>query len=192
MLLIFVWLLSYCHASDNKQEERYRFKFNLELTYNIHQISTKASDSTETAESSVSFLATEFGMDYFASKSLAITAQFVLPMMVSIDAELSGYDIGARYYFRRPGAESEAKLLGSMIESSPGWAPFIYGGFSGRTYQFSNSNISFQGIEAGGGFDYHLQGHYFVRSGISYQYLQNTSKRSLTGVVGGMSLGRSF
>lgn len=179
-------------AESGSAKERRRFNVFGDLTYNSNSIKTKETTSTLSATTTSTFTAAEFGADYFIHPRFAVTAQMLFTLTTSIDAEINGYDVGMRWYPFNKGYQTDVELLGSKIESTPGIASFFYGGFSNRDYQFGNSNISFQGIEAGAGVDYHFQHHYFIRGSLNYQMLSNTSSRTLSGFAAGFGIGYSF
>jgi hypothetical protein len=181
------------HASDKKMDHTERRKYNLflDLTYNSSSIKGTGTTTSSTTTSS-QIVAAEFGGDYFLIPKLALTAEMLLTLVSSINAGIKGYDLGARYYPYRSGHEHEANLLSSLVESTPGFAPFIYSGFSVRQFSFANSDITFQGYELGVGADFHFEHEYFLRSGINYQSLQNSSARIFTGLVTSLAFGYSF
>ena len=185
-------LLNDASADSGAAKERRRFNLTADLTYSSNSIVTKNTGSTLGASTSSTFSAVEIGADYFFHPRFAATAQMLFTLTSSIDSEIKGYDVGVRYYPFKPGYQSEVELLGSKIESTPGWVSFLYGGFSNRDYQFSNSSISFQGAEFGGGFEYHFEQHFFLRGGANYQMLQNTTSRTLSGFVASVGLGYAF
>lgn len=185
-------LLNPALGESGNAKERRRFNVIADFTYNSNSIVTKDTTLTDSASTTSTFTAVEIGGDYFLTPRLAITAQMLFVLTASVDAEIKGFDIGGRYYLFKSGHQTEAQLLGSKIETTPGWASFVYGGLASRDYQFSNTSISFQGLEGGGGIDYHFTHHYFFRGSLNYQMLQNTSSRTLTGFAGAIGVGYSF
>lgn len=191
-LTVITSLLSSAHANSGTHTERRRFNVTVDLTYNSNSIATQKSSSTSSASTTSSFTALELGGDFFFLPKMVVSAQMLFTLSSSIDAEISGFDLGLRYYPNKKGYQSEAELLGSKISSTPGWTNFFYGGFSNRSYQFGSTNISFQGLEVGAGIDYHFEHNYFFRAGLNYQRLQNTTTRALSGFAGSIGLGLSF
>lgn len=185
-------LLNQAQADSGAAKERRRFNLTADLTYNSNTVKTNATASSVAATASSTFTAVEVGVDYFFHPRFAATAQMLFTLTSSINSEIKGFDIGARYYPFTKGYQTEAELLGSKIESTPGWASFLYGGFSNRDFQFSNSSISFQGPEAGVGVDYHFEQRFFLRGGLNYQMLQNTTSRTLNGFVASLGMGYAF
>lgn len=179
-------------AESGKQVERKRFNVFTDLSFNSNTVDTKETDSTNEASTAVSFTAIEIGGDYFLTPKLAVSAQFLIKLQSSVDTGIKGFDVGARYYPFNPGHSSDLELLNSKIETSPGITTFVYGGFSNREYQLTSSNISFSGLEVGGGLDYHLNQRSFIRGSANYQMLQNTSSRSLSGFNASIGYGYSF
>jgi len=173
-------------------KQRRRFNVTADLTYTSSTIETKESASTLSASTSSTFSALELGADYFFHPKFAVTAQMLFTLTASTDSEIKGFDVGVRYYPKNSGFQSEVELLGSKIETTPGWAGYLYGGFSSRDFQFGNTSISFLGPEAGGGVDYHFAQHVFLRGGLNYQFLRNTTSRTYNGFVGSLGLGYSF
>lgn len=185
-------LLSEALADSTLAKQRRRFNVTADLTYTSSSIETKDTASTLSASTSSTFSALEIGGDYFFHPKFAATAQMLFTLTTSIDSEIKGFDVGVRYYPWNQGFQSEVELLGSRIETTPGYAVFLYGGFSGRDYQFGNTSISFQGPEAGAGMDFHFSQHVFFRGALNYQFLRNTTSRTFNGPVGSVGMGYSF
>lgn len=185
-------LLSQAYGESGKQVERRRFNVLADLSFNSSSIDTEKTDNTDEASTSVTFTAIEVGGDYFFHPQFAATAQLLLKLQSSIDAGIKGFDLGTRYYPFNKGHKSDIQLLNSKIETTPGIASFLYVGFSNRDYQLTNANISFSGIEVGGGADFHLTQHSFIRGSLNYQMLQNTSSRTLSGFNAAIGYGYSF
>jgi hypothetical protein len=193
-ILLLAWIFVCPLDGHSKPQLQQRRRFNLVagMSHNTSFIQTKKSATTSSAKTSSTFEAFGIGGDYFVSDHVALTGQMLLSFISSADAGIKGYDLGLRYYFLKSGHESEATILGTTIESTPGWTPFLHAAFAGRDYQFSTTSISFQGLEAGGGIDFHYKQHSFIRGSFDYLSLQNTSTRNFTGFSAGISLGFSF
>ena len=193
-ILLLAWIIVCPPDVYSKSEVKERRRFNLVagISHNSSSIQTKETSTTSSAKASSTFEAFEIGGDYFLSDRFALTGQMLLSFISSADAGVKGYDLGLRYYFLKNGHESEATILGSVIESVPGWTPFLHAAFAGRDYQFSTTSISFQGLEAGGGVDFHYKQHSFIRGSFDYLSLQNTTTRNFTGFSAGIALGFSF
>jgi hypothetical protein len=185
-------LLNSALAETGVKKERRRFNVFADLSYNSSSIDTKETDSTNKASTSASFSALEIGGDYFFHPRFAVTAQMLFKIQSSIEAGIKGFDAGVRYFPLNRGYKSEVQLLNSKIETTPGVSAFLYGGFSNREYQFSNSIVSFSGLEAGGGADLHLNQRSFIRFSLNYQMLQNNTTRSLSGLNAAIGYGYSF
>lgn len=178
-------------AGDEIQTRR---KFNLFAGLSLAQnkIKTNESSFTSQANNSSTSISTDIGFDYFLISSLAVTGLATMAISSSLNSEIYGFDLGVRYYPFNKGYKSEVKILESTIESSPGLAPFVLLGYSNRNYQFSNSNVTFQGADLGIGADYHLSHQYFLRGAVHYQKLKNTSNRDYNGLTMAIALGMSF
>jgi hypothetical protein len=193
ILLVVPLLLNTAWAGEaGLYKERRRINFFADFTYNSNSIKTQQSSSTLSASTTSTFTAAELGVDYFFHQKIAASAQVLFVLTSDINAEITGFDAGLRYYPWSKGYQSEITLLDSKVETIPGWSSFIYGGFSSRNLQFNNTSLSFQGIEIGPGIDYHFKQRYFVRGGLNYQRLQNTTSRSLNGFVAGLAVGYAF
>jgi hypothetical protein len=192
ILILSLWLSFSAQAETGHQKERRRFNLFAELNYNTNSIKTKATNSTLDASTTSTIISSKLGGDFFFTRDIALTASLLFPLSTSIDAEITGFDFGGRYFPFSNGYQIEAELLDSSIESAPGGAIFFYGGFSNRTYQFSNTSLTFQGVELGTGYDLHFNQNYFFRGQLNLQQLKNTSSRTMTGLAAGFSLGFSF
>jgi hypothetical protein len=191
--LLFLLLLSNVRANETGlYKERRRINFFADFTYNSSTIKTEQSGSTLSATTSSTFTSAELGVDYFFKPQWAATAQALFALTTDIDAEITGFDMGLRYYPFKKGHQSEITLLKGSLETAPGWTSFMHVGFVSRSYQFSNSSLSFQGLEAGGGMDFHFTQRYFIRGSADYQMLQNTRTRTLNGIILGMAVGYAF
>jgi hypothetical protein len=179
-------------AFANESADRKRINVFIDLSQNSTTITTKSSVATVAASSATSYLTAEVGLDYFFHSNYALTLQLLFPLMTSVDAQIAGHDIGFKYFFKKPGHQSEVKLKKSELESTPGWTSFIYGGYSSREFQFNNYSVLFQGLELGGGIDFHFKQHYFLRGTLTYQLLNNSSIRSLDGYTAALGMGYSF
>ena len=190
LLVTLVWPHRVFSKSDMVQRRRYNLI--AALSYNLNSVQTKSTATTSSAKTNTTFQALEFGGDYFFTHRLAVTGQMLFSVRASVDAAIKGYDLGFRYYVLKMGHETEASILGSKIETTPGWTPFLHTGFAARNYDFSNSSLSFQGYEAGGGIDYHYRQRRFIRGSLDYQSLQNTSARQLSGYSAALAFGFSL
>lgn len=190
LLITLVWPHRVFAKSDMAQRRRYNLIAS--LSHNFNTVETKSTDNTSSANTNTNFQALEFGGDYFLTHRLALTGQMLFSFKTSVDAAIKGYGLGFRYYIFKMGHETEANILGSKIETTPGWTPFVHTGFAARDYDFSNSSLSFQGYEAGGGVDYHYKQHHFIRGSLDYQSMQNTSARQLSGFAAAFAFGFSL
>jgi len=189
-LLTLVWPHRVFAKFDMVQRRRYHLI--TALSYNFNSVQTKSTATTSNAKTNTTFQALEFGGDYFLAHRLAVTGQMLFSLSSSVDAAIKGYDLGFRYYIFKMGHETEANILGTKIETTPGWTPFLHTGFAARDYDFSNSSLSFQGFEAGSGVDYHYKQHRFIRGSLDYQSLKNTSARQLSGFSAALAFGLSL
>ena len=190
VMIICAWPPERTFAEDKSQgNDRKKTNIVSELTYNSSDIKTKQTTSSTASNLQVSTIALELGGDYFLTPYLALTGSLQLTLYASTDAEMKGVEAGLRYYPWQAGSKSETTLGASVLETSPGLSYFIHGGYVGKDYQFSSTSLFFQGMEAGGGFDYHLSQVTFWRLNVDYQMLQNTSARSQNGFAVGVAYG---
>lgn len=163
------------------------FSASFEVAQTQGKVDTKKTSSTEKASLDFSTTSFEVGVDYFHRPALAYYGQVLLPLQSNIDANMTGVDLGARYYLGALGRKTEVKIDEVKFSSLPTQGLFLSAGFASRNLSLSDRTLNFLGAEAGAGYDHHLSSTFSVRGSVSGQYLKNASTRTMSG--GTFSLG---
>ncbi len=145
-------------------------------------VQTKSSESTDSATLSFVSTSLELGGDYFLLPNLSLYTQFILPLQSSIDANMTGIDIGGRYFISGLGKKTDVKNSNIEFKSLPARGTHIFGGFSSRNFGLSDRSLTFLGAEAGVGYDHYLSSNWALRLDLSVQYHQNASSRTMNSI----------
>lgn len=168
-----------CFASD--------FSASFEFAQTQGKVDTKETSTTEEATLDFSTTSLEVGVDFFHRPALAYYAQVILPLQSDIDANMTGLDLGARFYVGSLGRKTKVKIDDVQISSLPTQGAFFFGGFSSRNLSLSDRTLNFLGGELGLGYDHHFSSRLALRAGVTGQYLKNASTRTMS--AGSFSLG---
>ena len=172
--------------------DRNKYSISSSSHFQSFKISSEASSNTVEASSDISIMAQSFSLNFFLNEKIALVSSYFVALILDIDAEVQGFDVGFQYYFLNNGTSKEVSFSGSYIETTPGFSPYLYLGASTRDYQFSNFSLRFQGISAAIGMDYHFMDDYFVRASGSFDYLLNNNVRTAQSLGASLGLGYKF
>ncbi len=93
---------------------------------NIYSNLSVNSMDLSTNNSALTIVAPETGGEIFLNEKWSMSASYFFSVSVDFDSEISGLDMGTRYYYLKPGYKHQASILNSSIETSPDFSPFIY------------------------------------------------------------------
>jgi hypothetical protein len=196
-LSLFIFLFcSQVLAADNKtflfNEERNKFHVMTTAQAHTTNISSVASATSVENDSEFSIIAQTITGEYFLNDTFSVVGGYYFALVLDIDAEINGFDIGFQYYPFSNGTSKDISFMGSNIETSPSFSPYLYVGASTRDYQFSTVSLKFQGAEVQAGAYWHFHDKYFLKgSAFSQQHLNN-NVRTLTTIGGGLTIGMKF
>ena len=175
-------------ASDLSSDNR--FKLSISVGNPNDSLTVKNDDKTET---STDFDQIEFRPTfvYFLNSRLAIGAYYFQKSILA-DFESNGLGGFARYYFLNDGTISRTKIENKTISLSPTWTPYIELGAKRETLEAGALSISFSGIEAAAGVDWHWRGDYFVNFAAYASSLVSGQSRSLTSTSVLLGFGKAF
>lgn len=195
-LLFSILLCTQVHGADNKTFlfNKERNKFHVMTTAQAHNtsISSEASETSVESESEFSIISQTVTGEYFINDSFSVVGGYYFALVLDIDAEINGFDVGFQYYPLNNGTSKDISFMGSQIDTSPSIAPYVYLGASTRDYQFSTVSLKFQGVEVQGGAYWHFHDTYFLKGSGFYQQHLNNNVRTLRTTGGGVSIGMKF
>ncbi len=196
-LSLALMVFTFCvHANENKtfvfSKERNLFHISTSLQAHTSTISSQESSSSQEVENDFSIISQIVTGEYFINDMFSFVGSYYFALVLDIDAEIQGLDLGIQYYPFENGTSKQIDFLGSQIHTSPLWSPYLYLGASTRDYQFSTVNLKFQGIEVQVGTYYHFKDNYFLKSNIFIQQHSNNNVRDLSTVGGSIGLGMKF
>lgn len=184
------------YASENKKfvfnKERKLFHISTSLQAHTSTISSDESSSSESVENDFTIIGQVVTGEYFINDSFSFVGSYYFALILDIDAEIQGFDLGFQYFPLANGSSKQIDFLGSRISTSPEWAPFIYMGASTRDYQFSTVNLKFQGVEARVGTYWHFKDDYFLKGQGFFQQHSNNNVRDLSTVGASLGFGIKF
>ena len=170
----------------NQLESNY-YHISSSIQTQLTEISTEASGASLESESEFSIISQTISGEYFLSNSFSLEGTYFFALSLGVDAEVQGIDFNLQYFPWGNGVSKQMKFMGSTIETSPEWSPFISAGASTRDYQFSTVNLKFQGLQFKVGTYWHLEKKYFLKAGAFSQYHLNNNVRTLR--TSGLELG---
>lgn len=173
-------------------EENKKFHVMTSIQNHGTTIVSEASDSSVASEEEFSIIAQTITGEYFVNDQFSIVGGYYFALVVDIDAEIQGFDLGAQYYPLSNGHVNELKFMGSTLTSYPEWSPYIYFGASTRDYQFSTVSLKFQGINLKAGTNWYFHEKYFLKGEAFYQQHLNNNVRTLTTTGIGIGIGMPF
>lgn len=193
VLLSFIFSFSAFAQGESFVHFMERNKVYLSTTFISQTVTleTEESNSSDTVDASFSMMGTSLNVDYFVMTNIAIHFNYYFAMILDIDAEVQGFDVGAKYYFNQ-GASKDIEFSGSSLTSSPGISYFALLNGATKNFQFAAVSLKFQGFEAGLGADWHVNSDFFIRGEASYEMLLNNNIRSYTGMGFAATLGYKF
>lgn len=188
-----------CNISFASSEKTFLFnkernKFHLSTSVQGHSTNITSSSSATSVESSSDFsiISQLVSGEYFINESFSVGVSYYFALVLDIDAEIQGLDIGLHYYPLKNGTSKKISIMGSQIESSPEWAPYVYIGASTRDYQFSTVSLKFQGTELQGGTYWHWRDDYFFKANVFVQQHLNNNVRTLSTLGAALGIGVKF
>jgi len=195
--IILFFLISNCALAFDENtflynKERNKFYVSTSLQGHTSNIVSESSASSEETDSDFSIVSQIITGEYFLNDKFSVVASYYFALVLDIDAEIQGFDLGFQYYPLENGSSKKISFMGSQIETAPLFAPYIYVGASTRDYQFSTVSLKFQGTEVQGGFYWHLHDDYFVKTNGFYQIHLNNNVRTLTTLGASIGIGTKF
>lgn len=173
-------------------QERKKFHVMTSLQSHGTTIVSEASDSSVESEEDFSIVAQTITGEYFINDQLSIVGGYYFALVVDIDAEIQGFDLGFQYYPLSNGHVTELKFMGSSLTSYPEWSPYVYLGASTRDYQFSTVSLKFQGINLKAGTNWYFHENYFLKGEGFFQQHLNNNVRTLTTTGFAIGIGMPF
>jgi hypothetical protein len=164
------------------------FAASFEIAQTQGKVSTKATSTTDQATLSFATTSLELGVDYFHLPALAFYSQVTLPIQSDIDANMTGIDLGSRFYFGGLGRKTHVQAEDVQVKALPTSGSFVFVGLSSRNLSLSDRTLNFLGAEAGFGYDHHLSSLLALRFSLGGQYLQNASIRTMNTVTAAIGM----
>ena len=128
---------------------------------------------------------------YFLNDRLAAGAYYFQKTILA-DFESNGIGGFFRYYFMNSGSVTHTKLENMRITSSPTWTPYVDLGVKKETLEAGAVSISFSGLEAAAGVDWHWKGDYFINTVVYVSSQVSGGSRSLTSMSFLLGFGKAF
>lgn len=197
LLLFLLFLTDYGYSATNDKifvdnEERNKFHVMSSMQSHSTNITSEASATSVESNSDFSIVSQTITGEYFLNDNFSIVGGYYFALVLDIDAEINGFDLGVQYYPLGNGASKMISFMGSFLETAPEFSPYIYLGASTRDYQFSTVSLKFQGIQVEGGAHWHFHDNYFLKGNGFYQQHLNNNVRTLTTVGAGLGIGMKF
>ena len=172
--------------------DRNKYYLSTSSKFEDSSIESESSASSVESESSFSIFSQTLNVNYFLNEKFSVVGSYNFALVLSVDAEVQGFDLGMQYYFLENGSSKELSFNGNYIETSPELAPFVYLGATTRDYQFSTTSLKFQGLSVKAGADYHIIENYVLTGDIYLQYLKNNNVRTMTTFGASISIGYKY
>lgn len=196
LLFTYFFVIQSAIAADNKtflyNKERNQFHVSTSLQSHNSNIVSQTSETSEESESDFSIISQTITGEYFINDMFSVVGGYYFALVLDIDAEIQGFDLGVQYYPFQNGTSKDVSFMGSSIMTSPEWSPFLYMGASTRDYQFATVSLKFQGIELKAGTYWHLHEEYFLKGSFFYQQHLNNNVRTLTTTGASLGIGMKF
>jgi opacity protein-like surface antigen len=192
LLLLSTSVFAITSVDRNINLQRKKVNLIAGYTYHATSVATQETSNTIDASGSLTVMGANLGGDYFIYDNLTLGGTLFFAIITDIDSDVTGLDIGLRWYFLKPGYKHEASILGAIIETSPAWSPYLYVGYVNRSYQFSDSNLTFQGFGIEAGTDYHLGQDFYIRAGFQIKNTKNNVRRTASTTGLNLGIGYSF
>jgi hypothetical protein len=192
-LLLFLSIGSVFASSDGfvHFKETNKLYLSTSLIYQAISLESEDSSSSELTSSSFTMAGTNLNIDYFYSSKWAFHFNYYIAMILSIDAEVQGFDIGVKYYLK-DGASKDIEFSGSSLQMDPKYSYFLFANASTKNFQFAAVSLKFQGFELGAGFDWHLNKNYFLRAEGSLEMLFNNNIRTYSATGAAFAIGFKY
>lgn len=199
-LRLSIWLVIFFIGSSNSlafslldsNDEKNKFHLSTTGIATNSDINSKASETSLASSGKMSVFGQNLSAQYFLNESWALVGNYFFALVVDIDAEIQGFDLGVEYFPLKNGASKELSILGSTLLTSPEWAPYVALNASTRDVQFSTVNFKFQGIQLQAGTYWHFKSDLFLKGHLLYEMHNNNNVRTLTTTGLGFGVGKKF
>lgn len=156
-------------------------------------ITSQSSSTSIASDSEFTLIAQNISGQYFINSMFAVSASYFFALVLDIDAELQGFDIGFEYFYFNNGASKDIEISGTSLGTSPDLAPYLYLGASTRDIQFSTVNLKFQGIQVRAGTYWHFgDDKLYLKGDVFMDNLTNNNVREINSFGATLGIGKSF
>jgi hypothetical protein len=179
MIKVLLILLILNHVSLRAQAStNHLVKAQIGLGFARDEIQTTASSSTIASNKNYNQLEIAPQLNYFVDPNFAIgTYYFYKSFMANITS--SGIGAYGRYYFKSINTVLSKKLDNKNLTLTPTWTPYAQLGAKTETLEAETVSISFSGLEAGGGVDWHFTENYFLNFALNLSFQLSGDTRTL-------------
>lgn len=194
--LLFVTSSAYTEEINEKfsfNKERNKFHVSTSVAMQSSTVTSESSATSIASDSDFTLIAQNISGQYFINSMFAVSGSYFFALVLDIDAELQGFDIGVEYFFFDNGASKDIEISGSSLQTSPEWAPYLYFGASTRDVQFSTVNLKFQGIKLKAGTYWHFgDDDLYLKGDLFMDKQYNNNVREISSMGATLGIGKSF
>ena len=142
------------------------------------EIQTATSSTTNASNESFNQFEVRPQASYFLNPKLAIGGYYFYKSLLA-DFTSSGLGAYGRYYFKSINTVLSKKLDNKNITLTPTWTPYAQLGAKTETLEAETVSISFSGLEAGAGVDWHFTENYFLNFALNLSFQLSGDTRTL-------------
>ena len=199
--LLFIFLLfatSTLYAEEINEKfsfnkERNKYHISTSVAFQSSSITSESSSTSIASDSEFTLIAENISGQYFINSMFALSGSYFFALVLDIDAEVQGFDIGVEYFYFNNGASKDIDISGSNLQTSPELSPYLYFGASTRDIQFSTVNLKFQGIQVKAGTYWHFgDDDLYLKGNVFMDKQYNNNVREISSFGATLGIGKSF